>query len=46
MALSAGLAMTKSEKPDKSGNYKNLEVKGFKNAGNEREIKIKQPNNG
>jgi hypothetical protein len=25
MALSAQLAMTKSEKPDESGNYKNLE---------------------
>jgi len=26
------LAMTKSEVPDKSGNYKNLEVKGFQDA--------------
>jgi hypothetical protein len=31
--------------PDESGNYKNLEVKGFKNAGNERKNKIKQPLN-
>jgi hypothetical protein len=29
MALSARLAMTKSEVPDKSGNYKNLDVKSF-----------------
>jgi len=28
--------------PDESGNYKNLEVKGFPNAQVEREIKIRQ----
>jgi hypothetical protein len=28
------LAMTKSEVPDESGNYKNVEVKGFQNAQN------------
>jgi len=37
------LAMTKSQVPDKSGNYKNLEVKGFKNAKNKWKSKIKQP---
>jgi hypothetical protein len=26
--------------PDKSGNYKNLEVKGFQNAENERKTKL------
>jgi hypothetical protein len=29
--------------PDKSGNYKNLEVKGFENATNECEAKTKKP---
>jgi hypothetical protein len=38
-----GVAMTRSEEPDESGNYKNLEVNGFKNAKNECKIKIKQP---
>jgi hypothetical protein len=38
--------MTKSKVPDESGNYKNMEVKRLKNAGNERKNKIKQPING
>jgi hypothetical protein len=31
------------KRPDKSGNYKNSEVKGFQNAKNEREAKTKKP---
>jgi hypothetical protein len=37
------LAMTKNQVLDEPGNYKNLEVKGFKSAGNERGDKIRQP---